>query len=178
MRKRTSTLLALGCAAAVAAYLGDAFGGPAPPARLTNAAASEEELIDRFLGVLERKDPGALRSLRVTEAEYREILMPGGVPEGRPLKRPSKALGDLAWGLVDTKSQYYERALLAEFGGRTLERTAVTYEKGEERLANHTVRKQLRLQLRDEATGKEVVLGTGSIVEVGGRYKFASYIRD
>ena len=178
MRKRTDILLALGCAIAMVACLGQGLGGPGSAERLSNAEPSEQQLIDRFLGALERRDPDALRKLRVTEAEYREILMPGGVPEGRPLKRPSKALADLAWGLVDTKSRYYEQSLLAEFGGRTLRRKAVAYEGGDRRFANHTVHEQLRLKLEDEVAGREVVLATGSIVEVGGRYKFASFIRD
>jgi hypothetical protein len=179
MRKRATILLTVGCAIAMVAYLGQALGRPGSPEQLANAEPSEAELIDRFLGALERKDVDALRRLRVTELEYTEILMRGGVPEGRPLKPPpSKALADLAWGLVDTKSRYYEQNLLAEFGGRTLRRKAVTYEEGEERFANHTVRKQLRLMLEDQAAGKDVVLATGSVVEVAGRYKFASFVRD
>jgi hypothetical protein len=98
MRKRTTILLTAGCAIAMVAYLGQALGRPGPPDQLVNAVPSEEQLIDRFLGALERKDADALRRLRVTELEYTQILMPGGVPEGRPLKpSPSKALADLAW---------------------------------------------------------------------------------
>jgi glycogen debranching enzyme len=178
MRRVADILPALGYAILVVACLGQASGSGKTPDRLTNAEASEEQLIDRFLSALRRTDPDALRSLRVTEAEYREILMPGGVPEGRPLKRQSTTLADLAWGLVDTKSRYYEQSLLAEFGGRTLRRKAISYEDGEQRFANHTVRKQLRLKLEDADAGREIVLGTGSIVEVGGRYKFASFVRD
>lgn len=178
MRTLAHILLACGCATVLVACLGQALEGPGSPDALTNADPSEEQLVDRFLGALERKDPDALRSLRVTEAEYRDILMPGGVPEGQPLKRPSKELSDLAWGLVDTKSRYYEQSLLAEFGGRTLRRTTIAYEDGERRYANHVVHKQLRVKLTDEAAGRELVLATGSVVEVGGRYKFASFIRD
>lgn len=152
---------------------------PEPTVRkLEDASPSAEQLIDRFLVALERKDPDALRRLRVTEAEYREILMPGTTPEGQPLKRPTKDFADLAWGLVDTKSRYYERSLLLEYGGRRLRLKATSYDKGEKRFAGYTAHQQLRLTLEDETSGAELALGTGSIVEVAGRYKFASFIRD
>jgi hypothetical protein len=179
MRKpTTSTFAMLACGGLIIGCLGQAPDRSPTRPGLANAEPSAEQLIDKFLGALARKDPSALRNLRVTEAEYRDVLMAGMVPEGQPLKPPSKELGDFAWGLVDTKSRYYEQSLLAEYGGKPLRRKAVAYEDGEKRFANHTVRGQLRLILENEAGGGEVELGTGSIVEVGGRYKFASFVRD
>ena len=70
---------------------------PGPLRTLENAEPSAEQLIDQFLGALARKDPDALRRLRVTETEYREILMPTSVPVGEPLRRPTKEFADLAW---------------------------------------------------------------------------------
>lgn len=145
---------------------------------LADAEPSADQLVDRFLGALAGKDPDALHRLRVTEAEYREIVMPGTVPEGQPLKRPSKEFADFAWGLIDTKSRYYEQSLLQEYGGRRLRLKATAYEKGEKRFAGYTAREQLRLTLEDETSGTEVRLATGSIVGVAGRYKFASFVRD
>ena len=152
---------------------------PERPAReLANAEPSAEELIDRFLDALARKDPDALHRLRATEAEYREILMPGTVPEGQPLKRPTKEFADLAWGLIDTKSRYYEQSLLLEYGGRQFRLKATSYDKGEKRFASYTAHQQVRLRLEDETSGAELMLGTGTIVEVAGRYKFMSFIKD
>ena len=151
---------------------------PVPTAtELTNAEPSAAQLIDRFLEALASKDPDALHRLRVTEAEYREILMPGAVPEGQPPRRSSKEFADFSWGLVDTKSRYYEQSLLYEYGGRQLRLKAAAYERGEKHFANHDVHEQLRLELEDGTSGAPVTLATGSIVEVAGRYKFASYIR-
>lgn len=178
MRMTVINLVALACGALLWGCLGTAGERPTSEATLMNAEPSAEQLVDRFLGALAVKDPDALRKLRASEAEYRDILMPGTVPPGQPLRQPSKELGDLAWGLVDTKSRYYELSLLAEYGGRRLRRKAVSYEDGEERMANHTVHKQLRVKVEDEATGTEATVETGSIVEVAGRYKFASFIRD
>jgi hypothetical protein len=149
-----------------------------PLRALDNSEPSAEQLIDRFLGALEHGDPDALRGLRVTETEYREILMPTSVPEGQPLRRPSKEFADLAWGLIDEKSRYYEQSLLSQYGGLQLRLKNVAYDKGEQRYAGYTARRQLRLKLSDDSTGAEFELATGSIVEVAGRYKFVSYIRD
>jgi hypothetical protein len=149
-----------------------------PLRALENSEPSAEQLIDRFLGALEHQDPDALRRLRVTETEYREILMPTSVPEGQPLRRPSKEFADLAWGLIDQKSRYYEQSLLSQYGGLQLRLKDVAYDKGEQRYAGYTARRQLRLKLADDSTGAEFELATGSIVEVAGSYKFVSYIRD
>jgi hypothetical protein len=149
-----------------------------PVRALENAEPSAEQLIDRFLEALAGRDPDALHRLRVTETEYREILMPTSVPEGQPLRRPSKELADLAWGLIDEKSRYYEQSLLFQYGGRQLRLKDLSYDKGEKRFAGYTARQQLRLRLEDETSGTELELGTGSIVEVAGRYKFVSFIRD
>ena len=149
-----------------------------PLRALENAEPSAEQLIDQFLGALARKDPDALHRLRVNETEYREILMPTSVPEGQPLRRPSKEFADLAWGLIDQKSRYYEQSLLIQYGGLQLRLKDVSYDKGEQRFAGYTARRQLRLRLEDESTGAELELGTGSIVEIAGGYKFVSFIRD
>lgn len=146
--------------------------------QLTDAEPSARQLIDRFLGALARRDLNALHRLRVTETEYREILMPSSVAEGQPPRQPSKEFADLAWGLIDEKSRYYEQNLLYEYGGRDLKLRALTYSKGEKRFAGYTAHQQLRLKLEDTASGAELTLGTGSIVEVAGRYKFVSFIRD
>jgi hypothetical protein len=175
-RTTYTTIFACGALLAVACF---GRNGNATTTTLVNGAPSAATLIDRFLAALAAKDPDALHRLRVTEAEYREILMPGTVPVGQPLKPPpSKELANFAWGTLDEKSAYYEQFLLSQYGGKHLRLQSSAYDKGEQRFANHTAYRQLRLTLVDEATGAEVLLGTGSIVEVAGAYKFASFIRD
>jgi hypothetical protein len=178
--KRYLILLGLVTLASGMPVLGrtDQVPEPGPLRTLEDSEPSAERLIDQFLGALARKDLGALHRLRVTETEYREILMPTSVPEGQPLRRPSKEFADLAWGLLDEKSRYYERSLLLEYGGRQLRLKDVSYAKGEKTFAGYRAREQLRLTLEDMISGSEVGLATGSIVEVAGRYKFVSFIRD
>lgn len=148
------------------------------PVELTNAFSSPDALIDALLRALERDDPGALRRLRITEAEYREIILPGSLREGQPLRRYPKEAADFAWSHLDTRSAYHELALMHGYRGRRFRVKAVEYDKGIGTYANHTAHKQLRLTLEEAGDGKEVRLATGSIVEIDGRYKFISFIAD
>jgi len=150
----------------------------ASDARLENGAPSSDALIQRFLQALDQKDERALRSLRTTESEYRSIILPGTVPPGAPRRHYRKDVADYFWGVMNAKSAYYEQYLINTAGGRgpsTLK--LVTYKKGRQQYADYTAYKQLRLVVEDGA-GHEQDIRTGSIVEVGGRYKFISFIRD
>jgi hypothetical protein len=100
-----------------------------PPSGLANAYASADALIDGMLRALERDDPDALRRLRVTETEYREIILPGSVREGRPLRRYPRDIADYAWGSLATRSFYHEQALLHGHKGRHFIVKAVEYDK-------------------------------------------------
>jgi hypothetical protein len=148
------------------------------PATLSQAFASADALIHEFLRALERDDPDALRRLRVTETEYREIILPGSVREGQRLRQYRKDVADYAWSSLDTRSWYHEQALLQGYRGRRFTVKSAEYDKGVGRYANHTAYKQLRLTLEEPKTGQEVRLATGSIVEIGGRFKFISFIDD
>jgi hypothetical protein len=130
-------------------------------------AVSKAELVAHLLDALERNDADTLRRLRLTESEYKGIILPGHYPS---------EVSDFAWQTLNTKSLYYERYLLTEFGGRHYELQDVRFERGTADHAGYSAHKQLRLSLTHE--GSPVELATGSIVEVRGRYKFASFIRD
>jgi hypothetical protein len=118
-----------------------------------------------------------LRRLRLTESEYREIVLPGHVAVGRPLRQLPEDVSQLAWRLLNTKSVYYEAQLLGDFGGQPYEVKGTEFEKGTQSYATYTAYKQLRLQLqRDDGT--EVELRTGSVADIAGQFKFVSYIRD
>ena len=144
---------------------------------LENAAPSKDTLIDRLLRALEANDPDALHRLAVTESEYRTIFLPGNVPPGKPLKKMRPDAADFAWGLLATKSFYYEKGLLQQFGGKKLTAVSEHYDKGEKEYATYRAYKQLRLAVRTD-TGALQEIATGSIVEVDGQWKFMSFIRD
>ena len=144
---------------------------------LHGGAPSTDALIDRFLEALREKDRDALRRLRVSESEYREIIMPGHVPVGQPFRTYTEEMSKYAWDTLNTKSGYWEIALVDRFGGRAYDVKSVTFIEGVDEFATYTAHRQLRLKLQ-EGDGAEVELATGSIAEIDGQFKFVSYIRD
>ena len=178
MKRTAIGWAALLCGALLVVHVDRTSDTTTAHAKLVDAAPSSSALVDRFLTALAAKDPDALHRLRVTEAEYREILLPGSVPEGQPLKTLTPEFADFAWGRLDTRCRYYEQYLLERYGGRRLTVRRSTYEKGETRYATYTAHRQLRMELEDETTGEDGELATGSIVEVDGGFKFISYIKD
>lgn len=159
----------------------DAGGGSVAPASVAGTfeggARSQRELIDDFLKALESKDEHALRSLRVTEAEYRDIIIPGNVDPGQPPRVMAANWTDYAWANLNDRSSVHEQRLLFEDGGHPLTLESVQFEGGEKRYAGYTAYRQLRLKVRDPS-GTERELRTGSIAEVAGKFKFISFIRD
>jgi len=148
--------------------------GPPADAHLSDAAPSIDALLDQFVAAVGAKDMQALTRLRVTEAEYRNIIIPGNVPLGHAPRTFPEKTSKFTWSLNDTKSIYWEGALLGSFGGHQYTRKEVKYGNGIEEYAWFKAYKRVELTLVDE-TGREVELRTGSIAEVNGRYKFLSF---
>lgn len=151
-----------------------AVPGAAP---LGDASPGIDALVSRFLAALAAGDRKALDRLRVTEAEYREVIIPGSVEPGQPPQRLSDEASRYFWETLDTKSAYVREDLLQRFGGRRWTAMDIRFEKGSKRFANHVAHRRLVLVARDER-GEEAEIRTGSIVDVGGSFKFVSFIRD
>jgi hypothetical protein len=162
-------------AVALAGVPSGATTGRPPGLELTRAARSETELIERLLAALSARDLDALHVLRATESEWKAMLA-WQVPVGARPRVLRAEVQDMGWRMVDTKSLHYERHLIHEYGGRDFEVKAVSFNKGTTEWAGFRAHRQLRLDLVADGTGVE--LGTGSIVEIGGRFKFASFVRD
>jgi hypothetical protein len=157
-------------------------GGPsgragAASGDLEDGARSVEALVGRFLDVLAARDAEALRRLRVSEREYLTIVVPGHVEPGSPPQKLPEEQGRVFWELLDTRSRYAELGLLDEFGGSVLRVKRIDYAKGTHRYAGYTAYRRLVLTLASD-DGGERELRTGSIAEVGGRFKFVSFVRD
>jgi hypothetical protein len=150
--------------------------GAEPSQALQGGASSKEELAQRLLKALERRDLEALRRLRVTEFEYKDVIMAGTVPAGESLRVLRPDVADYAWKTLNTKSLYYERYLLHELGGKHYELQDMKFAKGVTDYATYRAYRQLRLAVTSDGSQAEVA--TGSIAEVQGQYKFISFIRD
>jgi hypothetical protein len=144
---------------------------------LRGGSKSVRELVEQFLRALREKDDNALRELRVTEHEYLEIIVPGSVQPGKPPRQLVADWKEFAWGSLDERSRHTERALVATLGGKSLTLQETAFDGGERQYAGYKAHRLLRLQLT-EGDGEPLSLETGSVVEVGGRYKFIAFIRD
>ncbi len=145
--------------------------------RVSGGAASMDELLARFLEAVRAKDRGALEELRFTEEEYRGVVIPGHVAEGQPPKVVGEDASKYFYDSMNTRSFYHLAHILNAHGGKRYRIERYAFEKGTEKLAWFTAYRRLQLTLIDEA-GSKIGLQTGSIAEVDGHFKFASYVRD
>jgi len=146
-----------------------------PQLEFTNASSSIEDLVDRFLRAVEAGNQQAVDSLRVTEDEYRKIILPGSVEPGEPPQNFSDEASQYFWGVLNGKSLYHRASMMHGYGGKKFKLKKIGYQKGIRKWEGYTAYEKLLLTLETE-DGEEVVLPTGSIAEVGGRYKFVSFI--
>jgi len=123
------------------------------------------------------KDMETLRKLRVTEREYMDVIVPGGVPVGEEPRRSTPKVKDVFWKLLNDKSHTYAELFAERYGGRKYERPQFAFTKPTRHYAWYDAYGKLRLQMVDEE-GNIWKLDTGSIVDVGGRYKFVGYEYD
>ena len=171
-----TTLLLVAGAASFCSEVAPATGAPAR-VRLEDASPSMDDLLDRFLASLAARDKAALRRLRVTEDEYRRLILPGSVDPGQALRAYRDDVNKYFWDTLNGKSIYYEANLLYEMGGHQYRVKDVTFRKGTKSYATYKGYKQLSLVLENEH-GQIGHLDTGSIAEVDGQFKFISFIRD
>lgn len=166
--------------ALVAFYLSlgvSALQASSAPLRFEGGAASVEDLLARFVEVLEANDSDGLQNLRVTEREYRQLVVPGNVQKGEPAQMLSAEASEYFWQLMDQKSQHFQELLLVRFGGEPYTIKTVQFEKGHKEYAGHQAWRRLALLVTDEH-GTDRLIRTGSIIERDDRFKFVSFIRD
>lgn len=137
-----------------------------------------DSLVGEFLAALRRGDREALERLRIGRDEYLDVILPGSVAPGAPLQRVDREkAGPFWWEYLTERSNLHRDELVRILGGRELVFVKSRFAKGSRIYANHVAHRRLVLELRDE-NGEERHLQTGSVVEVGGRFKFVSFIRD
>jgi hypothetical protein len=146
-------------------------------AGLRGGARSVDQLVGRFLRALRAKDRGALRALRMTEQEYREIVLPGSVPPGEPPRQYAAEFAEFLWGSLDARNFHGERGLIEAYGAKALTLRATSFAGGAQEFASYRSHGRLDLAVTDDR-GNEAVLEMGSVAQVGDRYKFVSFVRD
>ncbi len=174
LRIAVATLLLITFAAPPTFAKGAAHAKPSS-FELKGAYSSIDALVDEFLLGVEAKDWKRIDALRVTEQEYRRIIIPGSAGKGKPLRQFDDKTSRYYWQLLDTKSRYSLTDLLGRWGGQTLKRTSVAFRKGLKEYAGYVAHEKLSITATDPS-GAEVEVVTGSIVEIHGRFKFVSFM--
>ncbi len=178
---RTGLLLWACLSLVVAGVLATTEGTPAADTssnrRLIHAEPSIDSLVQKFCRALTTKDKALLRRLRVTEDEYRNLILPGSVESDQPPGQYNEQASQYFWGVLNGKSIYSEASLLADFGGHDLKVKSIAYRQGIKKYRDYTAYQQITLEL-DEEDGHSGRMRIGSIAEVDGQYKFISYVHN
>lgn len=182
MTVRSVVIIATVCLGLVAATVGRAVLSSepqpaAPTLRLRDGEPSIDSLLEKFRQALAAKDKTLLRRLRVTEEEYRNVIMPGSVDPGMPRAEYSQQASEYFWGVLNGRSIYVEAGLLHDFGGMDFQIESVDYRKGVKEYRDYKAYKQLTVSVKRPGEEAEP-MRIGSIAEIDGQYKFISYVRD
>jgi hypothetical protein len=164
----------------LAAVLGTAAcSAPAEPSRsaatpLANTFESPEALAQAVLTKLAQRDLAGLRTLPLSESEFRDHVWPE-----LPTSRPERNVPfDYAWGQMKQRSDGQLDTTFARYAGQSLQlvRTGATGETTT--YASFAVRRDSEIIAVDEA-GRQLVLRLfGSVLVKDGRFKIFSYVVD
>lgn len=141
---------------------------------LANTLESPEAVARAVVRGLADRDLGALRSLAVTEAEFRDLIWPK-----LPASRPERNLPlDYVWKDLAAKSDANLRARLAGWQDRGFAVVFLEFKGGTEDYGTFSVHRETVLLLRDREGKEETGRLFGSIIEHKGRFKVFSYVVD
>ncbi|MBI3783282.1 MAG: hypothetical protein HY270_07760 [Deltaproteobacteria bacterium] len=168
-----NTLLALGLISLLLPHMSAA--STKPPFGLKGGRTSIEVLVADFLKAVKSKDEAALKQLRVSEKEYRDIIVPGSVkPGAAPRLDVAPQTSEYFWKMLNQKSEDYARAFIKGLGGKRVKRKSLKFSKGTRQFAWYTAHGDVELVLEDEA-GVAHELHTGTVAEIDGRFKFIGF---
>lgn len=116
----------------------------------------------------------ALRSLAVTEPEFRDLVWPR-----LPASRPERNLPiEYVWNDLAAKSDANLRARLGGWQDRGFALVSLSFRGGTEDYGTFKVHRETILILRDRDAHEQTGRLFGSILEYKGRFKIFSYVVD
>jgi hypothetical protein len=141
---------------------------------LSHTFETAEALGAAVLTALEKNDLAQLRSLQLSEEEYRDHVWPE-----LPVSRPERNVPfDYAWGQMKQHSDASLQQTLARYGGRRLAFVQTRFTGETTTYATFSVMRESEVVARDDS-GREVILRLyGSALIKDGRYKLFSYVVD
>ena len=148
-----------------------ACAGPSP---IANARRTTRDLAQAVLEEFERRDVIALRTLALTEQEFREHIWPA-----LPASRPERNLPfSYVWGDLSQKSDQSLAESLARYGGQRFELLRVEYRGETTRYASYVVHRDTVLVVCDRDGAEQQLRLYGSTLETDGTFKVFSYVVD
>lgn len=149
---------------------------PLPPEslRLTGAAGSLEELLERVETGLETGHTEGLLELMVTADEYRRILYPA-FPASRP---PISAEFATIWVLHYPDAYRGLRRLLRTYEGHDLEILAIRFDRPDQDFVNFVLHETSRVDIELDGERRPNARLFGSVFRVGDQWKVLSYPDD
>jgi hypothetical protein len=158
--------------AAAATMLVSGCGSSTP--LLSNTYPAPEALAAAVVDAVERRDAQALRSLALSEQEFREHVWPE-----LPSARPERNLPfSYVWGDLRQKSEASLALTLTRHGGRKYTVVAVRNAGDTTRYPSYSVHRDTVLRIRDEAGAPADVRLFGSMIQKDGGWKVFSYVVD
>lgn len=144
----------------------------APP--LEHTQPSQAALTRAILDALERRDVTALRSLALTEQEFRDHVWPE-----LPASRPERNLPlPYVWEDLHQKSEAGLARILQARGGQRYQLIDLTFTGGTSRYRTFQVHRESVATVADTSGARTQVHLFGSAIEQGGRLKVFSYVVD
>jgi len=147
---------------------------PQADQHLVNGAPSVDALLDQFLAALAARDEQGMHRLRVTEHEYRDIIIPGTVKPGEAPRQVDDTTSVYFWRMLDQKSRDVGYVFLQRFGGHRYTRKELKFTKGVREFGSYRALGEVRMEIEDKE-GQRGTLATGYIAEVNGSYKFIGF---
>ena len=146
----------------------------APSSPLQHTFLSPAALSEAVLSALAAHDVDTLKSLALSETEFRTAVWPD-----LPSSRPERGVPfDYAWGDLHQKSSNALRRLATRHGGKRYELVGVRFAGETSPYRTYQVHRETILNLRDEQ-GNELSLALfGSILERDGEFKLFSFVVD
>jgi hypothetical protein len=144
------------------------------PAPVAGTQPTPEALATAVLAALAARDPGRLRGLAVSEAEFRDRIWPE-----LPASRPERNLtADYVWRDLAQKSEASLRSLMARLGGQRLTLHGVDFRGETTPYATFAVSRKTELVVADEHGADQRIRVFGSVLHADGGVKVFSYVVD
>jgi hypothetical protein len=140
--------------------------------RLSNSAASIEELAGEFLEAMRNEDGQKVIDLALSREEFDRFVWPE-LPASRP---GTNLTSEFVWGQLNMRSQADMKGTFNRNKGKYFELVEVQFKDGVDEYPSFRVHKDTRLVVKDEAGKKRILNLFGSVMELDGEYKIFSFV--